>query len=112
MMQMNEKNIAIIKKHGDGKDNLLQAYGYYRWILHISLHLKNFRLTQDAETANNTYIMTLKRQLIRYLHQCLFYPPKNTLPKHIANNQFTVHHMARPHIECREKVPPRLSNSN
>jgi hypothetical protein len=32
--------------------------------------------------------MTCKESLIKYLHQCLFSPPKRTLLKAIANNQF------------------------
>ena len=31
--------------------------------------------------------MTSKEELIRYLHQCLFWPPKWTLLKAIRNNQ-------------------------
>ena len=31
--------------------------------------------------------MTSKEELIRYLHQCLFCPPKQTLLKAIKNNQ-------------------------
>ena len=31
--------------------------------------------------------MTSKEELIRYLHQCLFCPPKSTLLKAIKNNQ-------------------------
>ena len=38
-------------------------------------------------TANNAYQMTSKEELIRYLHQCLFCPPKSTLLKAIKNNQ-------------------------
>ena len=41
----------------------------------------------DNHTANNSYQMTSKEELIRYLHQCLFCPPKSTLLKAIKNNQ-------------------------
>ena len=37
----------------------------------------------------NTYAMTRKEALIRYLHQCLFSPTKKTLMKATGNNQFT-----------------------
>mgnify|MGYP003325311313 CR=1 FL=1 len=37
--------------------------------------------------ANNAYAMTSKQALIRYLHQCLFSPPKRTLTKACENNQ-------------------------
>ena len=37
--------------------------------------------------AHNTYQMTSKQELIQYLHQCLFCPPKATLIKAIENNQ-------------------------
>ena len=35
----------------------------------------------DNHTSNNAYQMTSKEELIRYLHQCLFCPPKSTLLK-------------------------------
>ena len=38
--------------------------------------------------ASNAYTITSKRYLIQYLHQCLFFPPQNTLLKAISNNQF------------------------
>ena len=41
----------------------------------------------DNHTANNAYQMTSNEELIRYLHQCLFCPPKSTLLKAIKNNQ-------------------------
>ena len=41
----------------------------------------------DNHTANNAYQMMSKEELIRYLHQCLFCPPKLTLLKAIKNNQ-------------------------
>ena len=37
----------------------------------------------DNHTANNAYQMTSKEELIQYLHQCLFCPPKSTLLKAI-----------------------------
>ena len=37
--------------------------------------------------AHNAYHMTSKQELIQYLHQCLFCPPKATLIKAIENNQ-------------------------
>ena len=39
--------------------------------------------------ASNAYTMTSKGALIKYLHQCLFSPPKRTLIKAIKNNQLT-----------------------
>lgn len=42
-----------------------------------------------TEQANNAYQMTSKGSLIKYLHQCLFSPPKATLLKAIKNKQFT-----------------------
>ena len=39
--------------------------------------------------AFNAYAITSKRELITYLHQCLFCPPKKTLLAAIKNNQLT-----------------------
>ena len=39
--------------------------------------------------ANSAYTMSSKEALIKYLHQCLFCPPKRTLLKAIKNNQLT-----------------------
>ena len=39
--------------------------------------------------ANNTYTMSCKESLIKYLHQCLICPPKKTLIIAIKNNQLT-----------------------
>ena len=44
---------------------------------------------EATEYAANAYQMTSKRALIKYLHQCLFCPPKTTLLKAIRNNQLT-----------------------
>ena len=44
---------------------------------------------RDTEYAANAYQMTSKAALIKYLHQCLFCPPKLTLLKAIRNNQLT-----------------------
>ena len=44
----------------------------------------------DNHTANNAYQMTSKEELIRYLHQCLFCPPKSTLLKEIKNYQLSI----------------------
>ena len=43
----------------------------------------------NEEYAANAYQMTSKASLIKYLHQCLFCPPKLTLLKAIRNNQLT-----------------------
>jgi hypothetical protein len=40
-----------------------------------------------AETANNVYQMTSKDALVKFLHQCLFSPPKRTLVKALDNQQ-------------------------
>ena len=42
-----------------------------------------------TDIANNAYTITSKRDLIQYLHQCLFSPTKATLLKAIAKNCFT-----------------------
>ena len=42
-----------------------------------------------TEIANNAYTITSNRDLIHYLHQCLFCITKETLLKSIANNHFT-----------------------
>jgi hypothetical protein len=42
-----------------------------------------------THATNNAYTMTSKESLIKYLHQCLFSPPKRTLIKAINNKQFT-----------------------
>ena len=39
--------------------------------------------------ANNVYQMSLKEEIIKYLHQCLFCPTKSTLLKDIKNNQLS-----------------------
>ena len=69
------------------------------WILAIQANLKrameNPQKSSDARCrtestqhqANNAYHMTSKQELIQYLHQCLFCPPKRTLIKAIQNNQ-------------------------
>ena len=41
----------------------------------------------DNHTANNAYQMTSKEELVRYLHQCLFCPPKSTLLKAKIDDQ-------------------------
>ena len=43
----------------------------------------------NKEYAANAYQMTSKAALIKYLHQCLFCPPKVTLLKAIRSNQLT-----------------------
>ncbi|KAL7544532.1 hypothetical protein ACHAWF_007912, partial [Thalassiosira exigua] len=43
--------------------------------------------TLPQETANNVYQMTSKESLVRFLHQCLFSPPKQTLIKALENGQ-------------------------
>jgi len=42
----------------------------------------------SEHTANSAYDMTSKGALIKYLHQCLFSPPKLTLLRAIENNRF------------------------
>ena len=42
-----------------------------------------------TEVASNAYNITSKCSLIKYLYQCLFFPPQKTLLKAIAKNQFT-----------------------
>jgi hypothetical protein len=43
--------------------------------------------TPKRDQINNAYHMTTKQELIQYLHQCLFCPPKRTLLKAIRNRQ-------------------------
>ena len=45
--------------------------------------------TSGTQYADNAYQITSKGDLTRYLHRCLFYPPKQTLIKDIQNNQLT-----------------------
>ena len=44
--------------------------------------------TKKIETSFNAYKMTSKQALIKYLHQCLFSPPKSTLVHAIEQNYF------------------------
>ena len=46
-------------------------------------------MTATHHAAHNAYQMSTKEELIKYLHQCLFCPPKSTLLKAIKNNQLT-----------------------
>ena len=39
-------------------------------------------------TANNVHQLTSRESVVKFLHQCLFSPPKKTLLKALANNQF------------------------
>ena len=59
------------------------------WVLPLNERpkLQNLQQIQPTETALSAYTMTSKRDLITYLHQCLFSPPKRTLLKAIHNNQ-------------------------
>ena len=41
-----------------------------------------------VHTANNVNQMTSRESVIKFLHQCLFSPPKRTLVTALANNQF------------------------
>ena len=66
--------------------------------------------TTDNHTANNAYQMKFKEDLIRYLHQCLFSPPKSTLLK--AIKKIPIGKMARPHKISSPKIPPRLIPSD
>jgi hypothetical protein len=44
--------------------------------------------TCQVETSFNAYKMTSKQALIKYLHQCLFSPPKSTLIHALEQNYF------------------------
>ena len=44
-----------------------------------------------TQVDNNTYTMSSKELLIKYLHNYLFRPPKRTLIKAIINNQFATY---------------------
>jgi len=46
--------------------------------------------TTQAEAANNIHALTSKESLIKFLHKCLFSPPKRTLLKVLEINQFTM----------------------
>ena len=48
---------------------------------------QTIRHKTDNHTDNNAYQTTSKEEPIRYLHQCLFCPPKSTILKAIKNNQ-------------------------
>ena len=50
---------------------------------------KNMQANAVSHQANSAYTMSSKEALIKYLHQCLFCPPKRTLLKAIKNNQLT-----------------------
>ena len=54
--------------------------------------------------------MTSKEELIRYLHQCLFCPPKSTILKAIKNNQLATWPGLT--AEAVQKIPPRLMPSD
>ena len=75
------KNIIIWKGHREPSTGL--------WVLPLNERpkLQNLQLLQQTETALSAYSMKSKRDLITYLHQCLFSPPKRTLLKAIHNNQ-------------------------
>ena len=63
------------------------------WVLPLVPNTKPehrpYQLPYEEEYAENAYQMTSKAAIIKYLHQCLFCPPKNTLIKVIKNNQLT-----------------------
>ena len=44
----------------------------------------------ELHEANSAYSLTTKSDLIKYLHQCLYSPPKIMLVKAITNNQLTM----------------------
>jgi hypothetical protein len=43
-----------------------------------------------TEAAHNIHAITSKEFLVKFLHQCLFSPPKRTLLKALENNQFPI----------------------
>ena len=59
------------------------------WVLPLRGDAKPPRSPAGApmESANNVYQMTSKEALVKFLHQCLFSPPKLTLLKALENNQ-------------------------
>ena len=57
--------------------------------LEFKLSMNHMQYIPTKEVASNAHTIKSKRSLINYLHQCLFWPPKKTLLKSIANNQFT-----------------------
>jgi len=64
------------------------------WVLPLAPemqpHHTPYQLEEKTEEyAANAYQMTSKAVLIKYLHQCLFCPPKSTPMKAIKNNQLT-----------------------
>ena len=75
------KNIIIWKGHRE------PSTGLGVLPLNERPKLQNLQQIQQTETALSAYTMTPKRDLITYLHQCLFSPPKRTLLKAIHNNQ-------------------------
>ena len=69
------------------------------WILPLTDNTRQPQTTTTADDynrmdetykkyANNTYTMTSKANLIQYLHQAAFSPPKATLLKALHKNQF------------------------
>ena len=48
-------------------------------------------INTEIQMANSTYHMTSKVSLIKYLHWCLFIPPKTPLIKSIWNNQLPMY---------------------
>ena len=63
------------------------------WVLPLAPNTKPehrpYQIPDNEEYAANAYQMTSKAALIKYLHQCLFCPPKSTLIKAIKNSQLT-----------------------
>ena len=50
---------------------------------------QDHQANSTMQQANNAYIMLCKESLIKYLHQCLFCPPKKTLIAAIKHKQLT-----------------------
>ena len=57
--------------------------------VHNQLEKQDQQANFTTHQVHNAYTMLYKESLIKYLHQCLFCPPKQTLIAAIKNNQLT-----------------------
>ena len=63
------------------------------WVLPIKIKqniITKRRKGIQKHTSTNMYQISSREEIIKYLHQCLFCPPKSTLLKAIKNNQLAM----------------------
>ena len=63
------------------------------WVLPLKPNMKMPTYLKEKSrnhAVNNVYQMSSKEEVIKFLHQCLFCPPKSTLLKAIRNNQLAM----------------------